>query len=112
MILAIACPWMCVLGGVFLAKVVIQPLTDYVWLGGDPFDPTRQVFGARLFTALKPAISSLAKYYKALEADPHNSTISCFSFIAEYGAENIKFMYSSCLIFDNSFLYKATLHNM
>jgi len=37
---------MCVLGGVFLAKAVIQPLTDYVWLGGDPFDPTRQVFGA------------------------------------------------------------------
>jgi len=105
---------MCVLGGVFLAKVVIQPLTDYVWLGVDPFDPTRQVFGARLSTTLKSAISSLAKYHKALEVDPQNSTVSCFPFITEYRAENIKFMYLSRLVFDNSFkfLYKATLHNM
>ena len=38
-----------------------KPLTDYIWLGGDPFDSTRQVFAARLFTALKSAIKSLDK---------------------------------------------------
>jgi len=57
---------MCVLGGVFVDKAIIQPLTDYIWLGGDPFDSTRQVFAARLFTALKSAIKSLEKYYQAL----------------------------------------------
>ena len=58
-ILAIAGPWMCVLGGVFVQKTITQPLTDYVWLGGDPFDSTRQVFAAQLFTALKSAIKIL-----------------------------------------------------
>ena len=65
-ILAIAGPWMCVLGGVFIDKAIIQPLTDYTWLSGDPFDSTRQVFAARLFTALKSAIKNLEKYYQAL----------------------------------------------
>jgi len=49
---AIAGPWMCVLGGVFIDKAIIQPLTDYIWLCGNLFDSTRQVFAARLFTAL------------------------------------------------------------
>jgi len=63
-ILAIAGPWMCVLGGdEVVDKAIVQPLTDYIWLGGDPFDSTRQVFAARLFTALKSAIKSLEKYY-------------------------------------------------
>jgi hypothetical protein len=36
--LAIAGPWLCVLGGIYLEKAVIQRLTEYVWLGGDLFD--------------------------------------------------------------------------
>ena len=48
-ILAIAGPWVCVLGGVFVQKTITQPLIDYIWLGSDPFDSTQQVFVAQLF---------------------------------------------------------------
>jgi hypothetical protein len=50
--LAIAGPWLCVLGGVYLENAVTQPLTDYVWLGGDHFNKARLFFGIRLFSAL------------------------------------------------------------
>ena len=115
-ILAIAGPWMCVLGGVFVQKTITQPLTDYVWLGGDPFDSTRQVFAVQLFTALESAIKSLEKYYKALEQDPQSLTVKekPFPFITEYGAEKIKFTYSSRLVSEYRYklLFKATLDNM
>ena len=41
-ILAIAGLWMCVLGGVFVQKTILRPLTDYVWLGGDPWRQSAQ----------------------------------------------------------------------
>ena len=40
-ILAIAGPWLCVLGGVFVDKAIIQRLTGYIWLGGDPFETNK-----------------------------------------------------------------------
>jgi len=109
---------MCVLGGVFVEKTITQPLTDYVWLGGDPFDSTRQVFAVRLFTALKSAISSLDKYYKALGQNLRSltakTTVSPFPFITEYGAEKIKFTYSSRLVSEYRYklLFKARLDDM
>jgi len=116
--LAIADPWMCVLGGVFVQKVITQPLTDYVWLGGDPFDSTRQVSAVQLFTALKSAISSLDKYYRALAQDLQSltvkETVGPFPFIIKYGAEQIKFTYSSRLVSEYRYklLFKATLDDM
>ena len=105
---------MCVLGGIFVNKAIIQPLTDYIWLGGDPFDSTRQVFAARLFTALKSAILSLEKYYQALALGLPRSKVKAHPFITEYGADKIKFTYSSRLAIENKYrlLYRATLDNV
>ena len=105
---------MCVLGGIFVNKAIIQPLTDYIWLGGDPFDSTRQVFAARLFTALKSAILSLEKYYQALALGLPRSKVKAHPFITEYGADKIKFTYSSRLATENKYrlLYRATLDDV
>ncbi|CAE6474273.1 unnamed protein product, partial [Rhizoctonia solani] len=35
-LIAIAGPWMCVLGAVFLNRPVVQPLTDLIWVGSNP----------------------------------------------------------------------------
>ena len=116
-ILAIAGPWLCVIGGVYLQKAVIQPLTDYIWLGGDNnFDEDRLLFASRLFTALKSAISTLRSYYTALGqglSNPvsQNPISDAFPFITEYGSK--KFTYVSRLApgHPNKLVYKAELDN-
>lgn len=113
-ILAIAGPWLCVIGGVYLQKAVIQPLTDYIWLGGDSFNEDRLLFASRLFTALKSAISALRSYYTALGqelANPvsQNPVSDAFPFITEYGSK--KFTYVSRLASPNKLVYKAELDN-
>ena len=65
-ILAFAGPWLCVLGGIYHTKAVIQPLTDYIWLGGNQFNEDRLHFVVRLFLALRAAISTLMTYYSTL----------------------------------------------
>ena len=114
LILAIAGPWACVAGGVYIKKTITQPLTNYVWLGGDPFDPGQLVFAARLFAALKSAIRSLEHYYRTL--DPQRSIVSDYPYITEYGPSKIKFTYSSRLATEqqSKLVYKATqddVHN-
>jgi len=84
-ILAIAGPWICVLGGVLVDKAIIQPLTDYIWLGSDPFDSTQQVFVAQLFTVFKSAIKSLEKYYLALALG-----LPCSNFLLLTNMDEIK----------------------
>jgi hypothetical protein len=114
-ILAIAGPWLCVVGGVYLEKAVIQPLTDYIWLGGDNFNEDRLLFVSRLFTAVKSAISTLRSYYIALGQEfsnpvSQNPISDAFPFITEYGSK--KFTYVSCLAPDYlNLVYKAELDN-
>ena len=113
-ILAIAGPCLCVIGAVYGQSAIAQPLTDYIWLVDDPFDAPNCVFVARLFTALKSAISSLSNYYRALKIDSEPSTVSPYPYINEYGPEKIKFTYISRFTFHDSYklLYKATLDDM
>jgi hypothetical protein len=101
-----------VLGGVYLQRAVVQRLTDYVWLGGDVFDANRLLFTARLFSALKSAISTLRTYYRSLyfsNAVVHNEMPDPFPFIQEN--ESKKFTYLSRLVpeYWNKLLYKAQL---
>jgi hypothetical protein len=65
-ILAIAGSWLCILGGIYANKAIVQPLTDYLWLGGDMFSDDRLCSISRLFMALKSSISALQKYYELL----------------------------------------------
>ncbi|KAI5119335.1 hypothetical protein M0805_004012, partial [Coniferiporia weirii] len=90
-ILAIAGPWLCVLGGVYADKVIVQPLTDYMWLGGDIFSDDRLLSISRLFAALKSAISTLKQYYLSLPnvaGDGPNG----FPFVRNYLSETFSYM--------------------
>ena len=111
---------MCVFGAIFCGGVIAQPLTDYIWLD-DPFNSQKHVLVARLFTALKSAISSLSNYYNAL--DPNMPlrepfmAVSPYPYITEYGPDKIKFTYTSRFTPDvlndsHTLLYKATLDDI
>ena len=111
---------MCVFGAIFCGGVIAQPLTDYIWLD-DPFNSQKHVLVARLFTALKSAISSLSNYYNAL--DPNMPlrepfiAVSPYPYITEYGPDKIKFTYTSRFTLDalndsHTLLYKATLDDI
>ncbi|CAE6405663.1 hypothetical protein RSOLAG22IIIB_10241 [Rhizoctonia solani] len=65
-IIAIVGPWLCISGAVYLDRVVVQPLTDYVWLGKHPQQDHHLMRVTRLFLALERAISFLHEYYAPL----------------------------------------------
>jgi len=89
-------------------------LTDYIWLGGDPFDSTQQVFAARFFTALKSAIKSLEKYHQTLALGLPCSNVRRLPFITEYGPDQTKFTYLSRLAPENKYrlLYPTALDDV
>jgi hypothetical protein len=100
---------MCVLGGVYLQKAIVQRLTDYIWLGGDAFDHGQLVSASRLFSAIKSSISTLRDYYYSLQ--PSDSQVDAFPFEREFGRQ--KFKYLSCLVLGspNKLLYRAQLND-
>ncbi|CAE6423060.1 unnamed protein product [Rhizoctonia solani] len=65
-LLAIAGPWMCVLGAVFLNRPVVQPLTDFVWVGTNPSKPRDVCYVARIFHSIVSARKELEAYYSDL----------------------------------------------
>ncbi|KAL5640693.1 hypothetical protein ACGC1H_001243 [Rhizoctonia solani] len=65
-LISIAGPWLCVSGAVYLDRVVIQPLTDYIWLGNHPQQDRHLVRVTRLFEAVRRAVSFLKEYYTPL----------------------------------------------
>ncbi|KAG8689907.1 hypothetical protein FRC11_014955, partial [Ceratobasidium sp. 423] len=66
LIIALAGPWMCILGAIYLEDVVVQPLTDYIWLGHHPQQDRRLIELTRVFHALDTSVSELKKYYENL----------------------------------------------
>ncbi|CAE6389813.1 unnamed protein product [Rhizoctonia solani] len=63
-LIAIAGPWMCVLGAVFLKRPVIQPLTHFLWIGNDPTQPSELGYISRVFDCLFQARVELEDYYR------------------------------------------------
>jgi serine/threonine protein kinase len=85
---------MCVLGGVFVDAVIVQPLTEYVWLGpGSPYRNRLQNL-ARLFRALSDGLLILDKFYHDLEihAPAFSRLFPCFLAYPD-GEKTIKFQY-------------------
>ena len=105
---------MCVLGGIYLQSAVVQPLTDYVWLGGDSFNEDRLLFASRLFSALKTAISTLNLYYSDLKPIP-SKTVSqtlisdAFPFITEYGSRTFTYLSRLAQGYPTKLIFKAHL---
>ncbi|KAH9935458.1 uncharacterized protein B0H18DRAFT_1082234 [Fomitopsis serialis] len=67
-IISIAGPWIVICGAIFTSDIIVQRLTDYIWLGRSrTIDDDRVVRIARVFDALACAIESLKSFYINLE---------------------------------------------
>lgn len=64
-LIAIAGPWLCVLGAIFTDKVVVQPLTSFVWLGWNVFGESLRAEACRVLYSLKKTIPLLRQYYRS-----------------------------------------------
>ncbi|QRW08677.1 adaptin amino-terminal region protein [Ceratobasidium sp. AG-Ba] len=69
-LIAVAGPWMCILGAVYLDHVVVQQLTDYVWLGHHPQQEIHLRRLTRLFCAARDSIVQLSNYYASISGTP------------------------------------------
>ncbi|RIB19165.1 hypothetical protein C2G38_2015932 [Gigaspora rosea] len=81
-IISIAGPWVCILGAVFLNRVVIQPLTDFIPLTINLRIPDQFNRIARLFYALLVAFHRLQYFYQNLSLDPSDQRF--FPYIREF----------------------------
>ncbi|KAF8600633.1 hypothetical protein BDV93DRAFT_419111, partial [Ceratobasidium sp. AG-I] len=84
LLFAIAGPWMCVLGAVFLDHPVVQPLTDYIWIGDNPQQPSRLNYVARLFHCMSVALKELKSYYNDLVYEDKPRSGRFFPHITQY----------------------------
>ncbi|KAF8592735.1 hypothetical protein K439DRAFT_1656135 [Ramaria rubella] len=103
---SLAGPWLCVLGGVY---PVVQPLTDYLWLGGDAFSDS-QIFSVGVFNALKSAVSTLQQYYSPVTINAHDKPDG-FPFIQIYMTEKFSYLEKLAEEYPNKLIYKAKLHS-
>ncbi|KZT09751.1 uncharacterized protein LAESUDRAFT_646581 [Laetiporus sulphureus 93-53] len=69
-ILSIVGPYICFFGAVLVDIFIVQPLTDYIYLGGDPFMNDRIFHVANLLGVLADAVKNLRNYYRLLS--PNN----------------------------------------
>ncbi|KAG8902306.1 hypothetical protein FRB99_004645 [Tulasnella sp. 403] len=65
-ILAIAGPWLCMLGGISLDQFTVEPLTDYMFIGGKWDDEGTVQRVARVLFALDRGLRTLDDFYRAL----------------------------------------------
>jgi hypothetical protein len=66
-ILSVVGPYMMISGAVLVDKVIVQPFTDYIWLGGDPFYTDRVKVVANIFHWLSHALDALRTFYDRFE---------------------------------------------
>ncbi|KDR70253.1 hypothetical protein GALMADRAFT_76370, partial [Galerina marginata CBS 339.88] len=60
-------PWMCILGAVFTDKVVVQRLTDMMWIGLSSTSEEARIHRfARLMMALRQSFPKLQDYYEKI----------------------------------------------
>ncbi|KAG9086361.1 hypothetical protein FS749_003688 [Ceratobasidium sp. UAMH 11750] len=64
LLVAIAGPWMAILGAVFLDRPVVQPLTHFLWIGHDPARPSELEYLARVFHCISSARGELEEFYR------------------------------------------------
>ncbi|KAJ7241717.1 hypothetical protein B0H12DRAFT_42281 [Mycena haematopus] len=70
-IVGLAGPWLVVVGAVFTSQIIVQRLTDYVWLGNSRVDDDDHVLRvARILFSLQASIEELQTYYMHLEPQP------------------------------------------
>ncbi|PCH35628.1 hypothetical protein WOLCODRAFT_139986 [Wolfiporia cocos MD-104 SS10] len=81
-LVALAGPWLCVLGAVWTDHAVVQRLTDFLWLGTSPLiDDSRCLNIARVLSSLGKAVVTLRHFYASLDtsAPPPGTLPRCLS---------------------------------
>ncbi|QRV97647.1 Tyrosine kinase [Ceratobasidium sp. AG-Ba] len=68
LLIAIAGPHMCIFGAIYLGQIVVQQLTDYVWLGHHPQHEPHLRRLTRLFCTVKDTITELLDYYTSISS--------------------------------------------
>ncbi|KAG9100389.1 hypothetical protein FRC06_004165 [Ceratobasidium sp. 370] len=97
-IIAIAGPWLCILGAVYVEQVVVQPLTDFMWMGRQPHEEGRLRRLTQIFVALREAIRHLDGYYQSLPGPTMPHLAQFFPYIRRY--QDTSFQYIRCLATD------------
>ncbi|KAH7304808.1 hypothetical protein B0J17DRAFT_623066 [Rhizoctonia solani] len=96
---------MCVLGAIFLDRPVVQPLTDFLWIGEDRVRPFELDHIARVFHSINQARGELDNYYRANNPpSPGKSSISPFPYLTHYldlTGQIVHFAYRKRLCSDN-----------
>jgi hypothetical protein len=87
-------PWFCILGGVFLSRAVVQPLTDFIPLTVNlrAFDQVKRI--SRLFYSLSLGFQQLGTFYQNLNLSASDQRF--FPYVRQYrGADgnNVSFTY-------------------
>ncbi|KAG7440334.1 uncharacterized protein BT62DRAFT_629687 [Guyanagaster necrorhizus] len=102
-IVGVAGPWLIVLGAVFTSQVIVQRLTDYLWLGNSRVGNDDHVLRiARILYALQGSVKELKTYYENLKSQPLKENKlhpRFFPSITSYRFNNkdVSFTYSSPL---------------
>ncbi|OBZ65540.1 hypothetical protein A0H81_14478 [Grifola frondosa] len=99
-VISIAGPWMCVLGATFVNSVIVQPLTDYISLGGEPDYEQRVCAVVRIFHTLSGCMHDLNMFYSPLEVSDtliSSRLFPCFAFYI-YGGAEVRLTYECTLL--------------
>src|SRR6266496_2144928 len=96
-------PWFCVLGAVYLSRVVIQPLTDFIPLTIHLQIPDQVMRIARFFFALSTSLCQLNNFYQKLNFDQLRPDQRFFPYIRQFQLQErlIPFTYISELLNDD-----------
>jgi len=87
---------MCILGAVFVDHVIVEELTDFMWIGHRPYKDYKVKLVARILASLGEGITELEAFYKDLPLDDQQPDYSrFFPFIREYrvGERVVRFAY-------------------
>jgi serine/threonine protein kinase len=102
-LVAVVGPWICILGAVFVDHVVIQELTDFIWIGGHPYDDDKLKSVTRILAALGKGITELEGFYANLPHHKSPDPQRFFPFIRQYsvGERIVRFSYKAYLLRKN-----------
>jgi len=96
-------PWFCVLGAVYLSRVVIQPLTDFIPLTIHLRIPDQVMRIARFFFALSTSLRQLNNFYQNLNFDQLIPYQRFFPYIRQFQLQErlVPFTYINELLNDD-----------
>ncbi|KAI3618081.1 hypothetical protein WG66_005673 [Moniliophthora roreri] len=96
-LIAIAGPWLVIMGGVITTQTIVQRLSPYLWLGTSRIQNGEYVISiAQKLFALRKAIAELNKYYRELAGTGNAIEPACFfPYITSFDKHNnkVKFEY-------------------